>query len=327
MGRHGATPLCPSTRPSTRQPQGRRPPTTPRRADDPREARAGPASTPQPPALAGAAMGKRTRASAHGHHTDRAQRQQADTSWSGMGATPSMARVTPRTPALLPAQGRQRDGLGQGDPPPHWPPRPHSRGERRTGRPHSPYPTPGAGAPQTRRPTPQGAYSPKPGTGETGPGCPTPQANRTGHGTGAGHAEGHGQRGTALPAPSTGTARGARAKPTRGEGRSTDTAGAQGHTHTRGTRGIPEGQPDRARGTHRPHGMAYHRARTRDTQTGQPATQSAGNAGGEGGNGEDTKPGTGPSPPNRPRGPCTQNQGTAPAKAVVARRATHQTQG
>ena len=76
-----------------------------------------------------------------------------------------------------------------------------------------------------------------------------------------------------------------------------DAAGARTHTHTRDTRGKPEGQPDRARGTHRPHGMAYQPARLRDTQTGQPATHSAGNAGQEGGNGEDTTPGTGPNPP------------------------------
>ena len=57
---------------------------------------------------------------------------------------------------------------------------------------------------------------------------------------------------------------------------------------------------------------------------GRPATHSAGNVGLEGGNVEDTKPGTGQSPPNRPRAPRTHNQGTAPAEAVVARRALHQ---
>ena len=35
-----------------------------------------------------------------------------------------------------------------------------------------------------------------------------------------------------------------------------DAAGARAHTHAKGTRGLPEGQPDRARGTHRPRGMA-----------------------------------------------------------------------
>ena len=174
---------------------------------------------------------------------------------------------------------------------------------------------------------PHRGHTPQPRLGGNGTGPPPPlQANLTEHGTRAGHAEGHGPCGTALPAPSTGTARGARATPTRGGG-SADAAGARAHTHTKGTRGQPEGQPDRARRTHRPHGIAYQRARIRDTQTGRPATHSAGNAGREGGNGEDTKPGTGPRPPNRPRAPGTHNQGTAPAKAVVARRATHQPQG
>ena len=124
------------------------------------------------------------------------------------------------------------------------------------------------------------------------------KASQTEHGTEAGHAEGHGPRGTALPAPSTGAARGARANPTRGGGLGgADTARARAHTHTKDTRGKREGQPDRARGTHREHGIAYQRARIRDTQTGRPATHSAGNAGRKGGSGEDTTPSTGPNPP------------------------------
>ena len=63
-----------------------------------------------------------------------------------------------------------------------------------------------------------------------------------------------------------------------------DAAGARAHTHVTGTRGLPEGQPDRARRTHRPRGMAYQRARVRDTRTGRPATRSAEHAGREGGN-------------------------------------------
>ena len=39
-----------------------------------------------------------------------------------------------------------------------------------------------------------------------------------------------------------------------------DVAGARAHSHAKGTRGLPEGQPDRASGTHRPRGMAYQRA-------------------------------------------------------------------
>ena len=84
------------------------------------------------------------------------------------------------------------------------------------------------------------------------------------------------------------------------QGGGADAAGVRAHTNAKGTRGLPEGQPDRARGTHRLRGMAYQRARVRDTRTGRPATRSAGHAGREGGNRRDTTPGTGPSPPTRP---------------------------
>ena len=176
-------------------------------------------------------MNKRTCATTPGRHTDRARGQQGSTNRSGMGATPSMARATPRTPALLPAQGRQREG----DPPPHWPPSPHSRGERRTGRPPpTPAHPPGAGTPQTRRHRRQGAHSPKPGRGETGPGRPPPKTNQTEHGTGAEHADGHGPSGTAPLAPSRGTVRGARATPIRGGG---GVRKPRELTHTQRTRG------------------------------------------------------------------------------------------
>ena len=88
-----------------------------------------------------------------------------------------------------------------------------------------------------------------------------------------------------------------------------DATGARAHTHAKGTRGLSEEEPDRARGTHRPRGMAYQRVRIRDTRTGRPATRSVGHAGREWGNGRDTTPGTGPSPPNRPRAPRTHGQG------------------
>ena len=106
-----------------------------------------------------------------------------------------------------------------------------------------------------------------------------------------------------------------------------DTARARAHTHERDTRGLPEGQPDRARGTHRPRTMAYQRARVRDTRTGRPATRSAEHAGRGRGKERDTTPGTGPNPPNRPRAPRTHRRGTAPAKAVVAHSATPQPLG
>ena len=80
--------------------------------------------------------------------------------------------------------------------------------------------------------------------------------------------------------------------------------------------------------------MAYQRARIRDTQTGRPATHSAGNPGRAGGNREDTTPGTGPNPPEpaasaahtRP-GHCTRQgssgaQRHAPAPGLGSLRAS-----
>ena len=59
-----------------------------------------------------------------------------------------------------------------------------------------------------------------------------PQARQTEQGTGAGHAEGHGPRGTDLPAPSAGTARGAHATPP-GWGGSGHCGSASAHTRKR----------------------------------------------------------------------------------------------
>ena len=173
-------PPTPPHRPASRGgaplPRGRGDgPPSPRQYRGAREgAGARPAPPPQPPGPTGTAENKRTRGNAPGRHTDRARRQQASTNRSGMGATPSMTRTMPVAPALLPAQGRQRDRMRQSDPPPHWPPGPHKQGGRRTGRPPPPTPAPSRGTPRTRRPTPRGAHDPKPGRGESGPGCPPP---------------------------------------------------------------------------------------------------------------------------------------------------------
>ena len=212
------------------------------------------------------------------------------------GATPPMDRTTPVTPALLPAQGRQRDGTRQSDPPPcrpspaaqtggtaHPPPPParppaherHGPAPRhaaptgradqgdRVGPPHpharadstwvaDPNSPPngravgGGGAPDPRRPSqqwkapPPGTpfrqpHNPKPSRGEPGRTAP-PQAQQAEQGTGAGHAEAHGPLGTALPAPSAGTARGAHATPPRGGGggrrESTSAHKRKGHAGT-----------------------------------------------------------------------------------------------
>ena len=63
------------------------------------------------------------------------------------GATPPMDSTTPVTPALLPAQGRQRDGTRQSDPPPYSPPPAAQTG----GTAHAP-PPPQPAPPQTRTP-------------------------------------------------------------------------------------------------------------------------------------------------------------------------------
>ena len=111
--------------------------------------------------------------------------------------------------------------------------------------------------------------------GGNGTGPPPPQGSQTEHRTEAGHAEGHGPRGTALPAPSTGTARGPRTTPNRG-------GGGSAHTH-KGHAGK----------TRRATGQSPRNAQT--AWNGVPASEDKGR---EGGNVEDTTPNTGPYPPD-----------------------------
>ena len=100
---------------------------------------------------------------------------------------------------------------GQGDS--VGPPHPHTRAHSTwVADPNSGRAVGGGGAPDLRR-----LWQQQPGRGEPGLGRP-PQARQTEQGTGAGHAEVHGPRGTALPAPSAGTARGAHATPPGGGG-------------------------------------------------------------------------------------------------------------
>ena len=133
--RGGASPQPPEA-------EGMVPPPPGETAAPERGARARPAPPPQPPAPTGTAGNKRTRANAPGRHTDRAQRRQAGTNRSGMGGTPSMTRKKPVTPALLPAQGRQRDGTRQRDPPPDWPPGRTNGGHGAQAAPPNSHPTP-----------------------------------------------------------------------------------------------------------------------------------------------------------------------------------------
>ena len=109
--------------------------------------------------------------------------------------------------APTPARPRPQRGPRQ---PTQWT---GSRG-RRSARPQTPHATVEGTPPGTpyRRP-----HNPKPSRGKPGTDRPPPQACQTEQGTGAGHAEGHGPRGTALPAPSAGTTRDARATPPSGK--------------------------------------------------------------------------------------------------------------
>ena len=216
-----------------RKPRGRQPP--------PPEAGG---MVPPPPARERSRSTARLPAPAAGSHTNRGEqaspRQRARTphrsrpekagehkpEWYGDHA-PHDENNASDSP-FVPAQGRQRDRTRQSDPPPYWPPRPHKQGARRTGRPPPP-PQTRPPAQERHGPAPRGAHSPEPGRGVRGPDRP-PQARQTEQATRAGHAEGHGPRGTALPAPSAVTTRGAHATPPRWGGKRTPRERERIHT-------------------------------------------------------------------------------------------------
>ena len=145
----------------------------------------------------------------YGDHAPPDQNNASDTRFAACLGKAEGRNKAERPPALLAAPAAQTGGTAHGPPPlPQTRPPAHERHE----------------------PAPRGAQIPKPGRGELGPDRPPPQAHQTEQGTGAGHAEGHGPRGTALPAPSAGTARGAHATPPRGGGGSRRRGSASAHT-------------------------------------------------------------------------------------------------
>ena len=165
----------------------------------------------------------------------------------------------------------------------------------RPARPDPPHSQPVGSGPRSHAPnaqaSPKMANNPKPGKGGTRPGSPPPPPSKPNR--------------------------------ARDQGRTRGGAQISWHAQAKDRREIPEGQPDRARRLHRPPGMAYQQA---PGQNGRD-THSAGNAGLEGGNGEDTKPGSGPNPPepaasaaNTGTGHCTR-QGScgAPRHASAPR--------
>ena len=187
---------------------------------------------------------------------------------AGTWATHTGTPGAPARGALVPAPQRAklapqtvRCGVGDAPPCPHSP-RPRKKGQR------APVPCPEDGRSEEGEcpitDTPQRHQGSPIHTGPPPLGRTTrSEAARRGDranaqhirqaelGTRAGNAEGHRPPGTALPALYTGSARGARVMLTRGGGALT--AGVQAHTHTTDTLCAPEGQPDRARGTHRPY--------------------------------------------------------------------------
>ena len=191
QGGNGATPSPVSPPPPTGPQAAGAPAPTPRgRGDDPpspqqdRGAREGGRSRDRPHAPAacsrrndGEQANPRQRARApHGPRPETASEHepepygghalygQSDASDTRFVACPGKAEggtEAGRSPAPLAPPAAQSEGTAHRLPPP-------------------PTPPPGAGTPRTRRPSPRGVHSPKPGRGETGPGrAPTKQAKRS----------------------------------------------------------------------------------------------------------------------------------------------------
>ena len=237
-------PLSPLPPPPARKPRGRRPEHPEGSRDD----------SPSPRQDRGAREGGRSRARPHAPAACSRRNQ-------GEQANPRQRARAPHSPRPETASEHEPERYGghalhgesdasdtrfvacpgkaegrteAGQPPPHWPPWPHSWGARRTGRPppHTPHP-PTQERPRRADPPRGERTGPSQVGGKRDRAAPPPQASQTEHGTGAGHAQGHGPRGTALPAPITGTARGAHATPTGEAGRrGADTARARAQTNT-----------------------------------------------------------------------------------------------
>ena len=163
------------------------------------------------------------------------------------GRHPPRDAPPPPQQRATPARKGARCGTGAGSPRPHRPQPEHTgRGTpaaRLRGRAVG-----GGTAPDTRRPSQQWQATPPRGqppttaaarsphmvcrpsqVGENRNWTAPPQARQTEQGIGGGHADGHGPRGTALPAPSAGTARGAHATTAGGGGGSGRRRSASAH--------------------------------------------------------------------------------------------------
>ena len=214
-------------------------------------------------------------------------------SGEGQRLTPDAPRNSGRPPPL---------GDGPPSPPRHAAPTGHAGQEDSVGPPH----------PHTHAHSTWVADSPKPGRGEPGPDRP-PQARQMEQGTGAGHAEWHGPRGTDLPAPSAGTARGAHATPPRAGG-SGRRGSASAHTR-KGHAGT----------TRRATGRSSQNAET--AWNGVPASEGKGHPDGTTGHTQRGTRGAGRGKRERHKRRAHTDGALHPPKAVVAHCATPQPPG
>ena len=164
--------------------------------------------------------------------------------------TPAGDALPPLPQRATPARKGARCGAGAGSPRPHRAHPEHTGRGTLAARPRG-QAVGGGTAPDTRRPSQQWQTTPPPRgrppttpaarsphracrpshVGGSGEQTAPPQARQTEQGTGEGHAEGHGPRGTALQAPIAGTVRGAQATPPRGGGGGARRGSASAHTH------------------------------------------------------------------------------------------------
>ena len=135
----------------------------------------------------------------YGDHAPHDQNDASDTRFLACPGKVEEQNEGERPPALLAPPAAQTGGTAHRPPPLRPKKKPAPRHTNATDPPHGGRTAPSQVGGNRDRTTP-------------------PQARQTEQGTGAGHAEGHGPRGTALPAPSAGTARGAHATPPRGGG-------------------------------------------------------------------------------------------------------------
>ena len=239
----------------------------------------------------------------YGDHAPHDQNDASDTRFAACAGKAEGRNEAERLPALLAPPAAQTGGTAHGLPPPPKPAPRHTN---------------------TTDPLHGGRTAPSQVEGNRDRTAP-PQARQTAQGTGAGHAEGHGPCGRALPAPSAENARDAHARPPRGRGGGRRVS-ASAHTRkgragtTRRATGTSSRNAQTAwNGVSASEGKGHPDGTARHTQRG---TRGAGR-----GKPERHNTRYRPEPPEPAASARTHGRGTAPAKAVVAHCATPQPLG